>query len=327
MAQTKFSGPVASDNGFRFVGSSGFVSTMAPTALTANRTITIPDASGTLLLNSFVMDDVTSPTTFAYNTGVGTVVTVTDRYDQVGSSWTSTGPSGFSIYGYGGFAASTVCPQWFTIALGNGGMSNTATTYFGDSSEGEVRRLEFSTATQNVGHFRQKISYYNSLGYNPVTIRLLPIRNISSSAISIDVYGYCSSYYSSGYDGSMICSFTPNVNGSYAAVTGGTWTIHGYSQTNSSFIGVNASLVSIPANTTVIFMLVSTHNYGTVTGTSVYYTIDNNQFYNLTNTFSNANIQVDARMLTVMNQCPIPSLSAGSSFAIYNQTATLFGNR
>lgn len=48
MAQTKFSGPVASDNGFRFIGSTGFTSTFTPAALTADRTVTVPNESFTV---------------------------------------------------------------------------------------------------------------------------------------------------------------------------------------------------------------------------------------------------------------------------------------
>ena len=101
----------------------------------------------------------------------------------------------------------------------------------------------------------------NQTSYGPFMMSLMFARNPTNTAITTAMTDYTSSYWSSGYDGSGRCMYTPNSH-NYASVTNcahsSLWT-----STNSSYsFGINAT-VTVPANQTVALMHCATAMYWT----------------------------------------------------------------
>ena len=255
---------------------------------------------------------------------IGTVATSSARQNVYSTGeWTSSGP--WTTYQNATAAGSnlTHTTQAWNMFLGDGNMVSSGTTenFFSHDYAGEYNREIHYAANGRVGDWEKTWFYYeNATSYGGVTWRVMPIRNTTGASITTTVYFGYSSYDT--YNGAACGYFTPSGTGTtYSATTGGTWT-QGFTQTGQT-ITTSSMSVTIPANTTVLVMLVTSHIYLTT-----YYFDESNMFYNLPTTFSTG-LVCDLRMLNAlaMARSPSSTASAASPHLIYNACATLFGDR
>jgi hypothetical protein len=172
---------------------------------------------------------------------------------------------------------------------------------------------------------------------NPLEYRQMYLRNFHpTTAFSVTVYGTHSDHWSSGHDGSSLILWQPNVNGSYAAVTGGTWTTLA-NRTGQSSIGYTWSgTFTIQPQTTVVVQQNNTMHYWT-NSSQAKKLFASNAYYRLEDTFG-ANyggaywIQPDLRMtFTAATYSQPAENSHGTAtdqvYKIWNRAALLYGNR
>ena len=172
---------------------------------------------------------------------------------------------------------------------------------------------------------------------NSIEYRQMYLRNFHpTTPFSVTVYGTHSDYWSSGHDGSSLILWTPNVNGSYAAVTGGTWTTLA-NRTGQSNIGYTWSgTFTIQPQTTVVVQQNNTMHYWT-NSSQAKKLFASNAYYRLEDTFG-ANyggafwIQPDLRMTFTAATYSQPgenthNTSADVVYKIWNRAAQLYGNR
>jgi len=172
---------------------------------------------------------------------------------------------------------------------------------------------------------------------NPLEYRQMYLRNFHpTTPFSVTVYGTHSDYWSSGHDGSSLILWQPNVNGSYSAVTGGTWTTLA-NRTGNNGVGYTFSgTFTIQPQTTVVVQLNNTMHYWT-NSSQAKKLFASNAYYRLEDTFG-ANygsaywIQPDLRMTFTAATFSNPgenthNVSTDVVYKIWNRAAELYGNR
>jgi hypothetical protein len=172
---------------------------------------------------------------------------------------------------------------------------------------------------------------------NPMEYRQMYLRNYHpTTAFSVTVYAAHSNYWSSGHDGSSLILWQPNANGSYAAVTGGTWTTLANRQGGNSHGYTMSGTFTIQPQTTAVVQMNNTMHYWT-NSSQAKKLFANNQFYRLEDTFG-ANysgafwIQPDHRMLFTAATYSQPGENTHNTatdqvYKIWNRAAQLYGNR
>jgi hypothetical protein len=257
---------------------------------------------------------------------IGTIHTESVRGNAYSSGgWTTSGPS--STWYATQALSSTYDDATWNMFLGDGLPQGTQTDQFyaNNAHENDVRVIQFAN-NNRVGHyFQDRYSQHNNSNYSGVTFRVLPIRNSSSSDLTVAVSSEASSYSASNYSGCCIAVYTPtNSSGTnYATVTGGSWaTLASYDSTADYNFG--AQSVPVPAGKTVLVMLVSSARYHTS-----YQFTDTNQFYNLGTAFSNADVHCDIKMLYALQCARSTSHTSTSSSPhnVYTACAALFGDQ
>jgi hypothetical protein len=188
---------------------------------------------------------------------------------------------------------------------------------------GDFRGLEYRTIlyahNQRLGHNNRELFYYeNATSYGGVSWHVMPVRNTTGASITRSLSFYYSSYDT--YNGAACGYYTPNA-ATYAATTGGTWT-QPFTDTSNSITTNSASIV-IPAYTTVLVMLVTSHNYQTT-----YYFKESSMFTAL-NSFFGSGLVCDLRMLQALATLRTPSSTNTTSYPeeIYVGCGAVYGNR
>lgn len=259
------------------------------------------------------------------NNVIGTVVSSTGQQNSYSSGdWTSSGP--WTTYRHDNFFSNNNSYiQGWNMFMGDGYPDGTSTSnaFFVNNTDRDMHRMKQFAHNKRVGYYWRD-SYYNDneTSYGGLTWRCLPIRNGSSSAKSVTIKGYASSY--STYTGCSLGYFTPtNSSGTaYSTVTGGTWTQ--IASNNSSSEYNMTGTVTVPAGKTVLVFLNSAKAYKTT-----YRFLDTNFFYDLDVTFSDADIFCDLRMLETlsMGRCIHAARTSDQTFYTYNHCAELWGDR
>jgi len=253
----------------------------------------------------------------------GTMVTSTAQSNSYSTGdWSSSGP--WTTYRHDQFFSSTTdSTQGFNMLLGDGHPNGTSqSTYVGNSGL-EVQRLVQYATGNRVGWVGRDWWYdENSTSYGGLSWRVLPIRNTSASATTINIAAMYTAYTT--YNAASLGYFTPtNSSGTaYSTVTGGTWTQLQTAGSGSSSWGTNS--ISVPANTTILVLLNTAHAYQTT-----HRFMEHSLFYNLHTTFTDPNIICDLRMLYALHQARTPSAtnSSANPEEIYTACATIFGDR
>jgi len=302
----------------------GGVALSFPTTDGANGQYIKTDGSGNL---GFIT--LTSPATPTDNiapadgvTLFGSVVTSSARQNGVANeSWTTSGPN--SSYTHenaaGGNAAYT--HQAWNMFLGDGYPDGTSQlTYSGDWIGHPQRQMQFAN-NQRTGWNKMQFYYQNATSYSGCTWRVLPVRNTTGSSITKTLNFYYSAY--SSYSGASCGYFTPSGTGTlYSQQTGGTWT-QGFSTTSGANSTASSISVVVPANTTILVLLNSSHQYITT-----YQFPDTNYFTGL-HTFFSAGLVCDMKMLYALQYCRNPSATNTTSYPhqTYIACAETFGDR
>jgi len=291
------------------------------------------DAAGNLTFsNSYTFPDVPLPIIAQEGKGiVGSVSSFTDRQNSYsgGPQWTSSGPW-TTYYNYAAHDDNNLI-QFINMALGDGLPQGTSEWFIGDDDRGSGSRALMFAHGDRLGYKRDRLQWSNATSNGGHTFRIMPIRNNSTSAISVPFYARMSDYYSSGYEGCCMFVLTPNTS-TYSTVTTVSSTRLAYSQSSGDTNGPQAfsGSHSIPAKTTVLVCLASTNSYQTT-----YRFKDTNYFYylNTSYTFADANIVCDMRMLSSLyaSNFNLPNTGTcngtGILAPLWTKTATNFGDR
>jgi hypothetical protein len=290
------------------------------------------DASGNLSFGAAYTFPSTGTNTVALESKgmFGSVSSHTYRQNTYSTGeWTSTGPSGGIYTNYQAFTDPNLI-QFVNMCLGDGkgGAASTTDTYLGDDDRGSGARALMFTNGNRLGYKRDMLMWDNyTSGYGGHSFRMMPLRNPTSSAITITLSAYATDYYSSGYEGTNLFVIIPNTS-TYSTVTSITTTSLGISQTSTNMNGTSlSSTYSVPANTTVIACLASTTAYQTT-----YRFKDTNYFYNL-NAIASAGVICDMRMLTSLYTSKFNLPTSGTCIStnvlapLWTKTATNYGDR
>ena len=178
---------------------------------------------------------------------------------------------------------------------------------------------------QNMGN-----SHNHNTSYGPFGARIMFLRNTTTSSINKTVYAWFSSYYSSGYDGTSILSFTPN-SSNFTDVTS-VQASELYNYTSNTWINTASATVTIPAQTTVAVVLTNTFDTWTGVNNSTW-CYGHNGFYNLGSTVQGG-IECDMRALEmyakVSNQTYATGATSGDQqstiVSFFNSIGDVYGN-
>ena len=234
--------------------------------------------------------------------------------------WTSSGPNSTyqSATAAGTNAAYT--HQSFNMFMGDGYPNGTTQIMYSGDFRGLEHRTILSAANQRIGHNQRELFYYeNNTSWGGVSWHILPVRNTTGSAITRTL-SFMYSSYSSAQTGAALGYYTPD-SATYSTTTGGTWT-QPFTATGTTITSTTASIV-VPANTTILVMLVTSHNYQTT-----YYFKESSMFFNL-NTFLAGDLVCDLRMVEALATVRTPSSDNATSAPneVYTACAAIYGDR
>jgi len=299
-----------------------------PVASGANNQYIQTDGQGNLSFNQPFMSDpavpyLISPEGFG---NIGSTISHTDRQNIYSTGeWTSGGP--WTTWTAYQSHTDNNAIQFMAMALGDGFTTSGTSQYMqGADAENELpRRVQFTNGNR-LGFSRDTTKWDNVQDYAGHSMRVMPLRNTTSSPVTVNLYAYTSQYWSSGYEGCQLFYFTPNTS-TYSTVTGVTGTSIATSTSNARQVNLTGS-ATIPANTTILVCLLSTDWY-----TTTYRYKDTNFFYNLNTTCTTANgVICDMRMLSALARGKFTGLSYAGAFSglfatIWTSCATIYGDR
>lgn len=287
---------------------------------TATTGALISDSSGNLSIGSF------RPTPVEGNT-IGMIVSSSSQGNAYsGGSWTSDGPGG-SIYNsryIGNLVtdANATNMAW-NFLVGDGVPTGSNERFFVYNRNGDIYRQAYYANNKRLGHHRS-VMYYdsnNTDNYTGFTVSALPVRNTTSAAITRTFNFYHSSDFSS-YGGVALAQFTPTSSVPYSQVLGGVWSqlYTGASDTNNT---AGSAAVTIPANTTIILLYGTTHNYQTT------YQFRDVHYYIGLDAIFDGSLICDLRMLETLrtNRNAGNATNSASIAPYYTQCATQYGDR
>lgn len=279
------------------------------------------DASGNLSISALKPTPVESVNT------VGMIVSSTSQANTYGGpAWTSDGPGG-QIY-QARYVGNTTTDAYstgtaFNMVMGDGNPIGSSDRMFVYNRNGDILRQVYYANNKRLGHNRHNQYYDNNTtdDYTGATMSVMPIRNTTGSAITRNFVFYHSSDFSS-YGGAALAVFTPTNGVAYSAVAGGAWA-QPYTYTSSTNNVAASASVTIPANTTVLLLLATTHNYNTT-----YRYHDSHYYYNL-DTVIDGSLICDLRMLETLrtNRNTANGTNSVSPVSYYTQCAQQYGDR
>lgn len=275
------------------------------------------DGAGTLSfasppINTVVPDD--------SDTLIGSVISNSARQNVYSTGeWSSSGP--WTTYYHSWQDANSIVQGW-NMFMGDGYPNGTSQQMYVNDGENAMTRVkEFAWRNRLGNNYKDYFYYDNDTGnYSGVTWRCIPVRNTTDAPITRTFVAMLSSV-DSAYGGCSIYYYTPDTS-VYSTASSGTWTsvFSGGSNTPSTS---RTGSVTIPANTTILLMTNSTHQYNTT-----YRFKDSNMPYNLQNFFGTG-IQCDMRMLEALSSVRDVSAAQtdGQPWRLYPLCAANYGDR
>ena len=302
------------------VQKSGGVALTLPTADGTNGQFIQTNGAGQLAFGSPLIPDPLPPVPSDSPLIYGSVFTASARGNIYSSGeWTSSGPNSTYQNATAAGSNATYTHMSFNMFLGDGVPNGTSDiVYAGDFRGLEYRTILYSNGNRLGHNYRELFYYENNTSYGGVSWHVLPVRNTTGASITRTLNFMYSAYDT--YNGAACGYYTPNAS-TYAATTGGTWT-QGFTQASNTITSSSISVV-VPANTTVLVMLVTSHNYQTT-----YYFKESSMFFGLS-TFFGTGLVCDLRMLNALALLRTPTATAAVSKPeeIYTGCATVYGNR
>ena len=251
---------------------------------------------------------------------IGSVVTNSARQNVYDSGqWNASGP--YSNYFHNWQDAPSKISGW-NMFMGDGVPNGTDhNMYANDGEDSMVRKKEYAHGDR-IGNLRKDYEYPdNDTSYPGVTWRAVPVRNSSDLTITRTMYTYLSSTDST-YSGSSIMYYKPDT-AKYSSVVSGNW-FSAFSGGSDTISVSRSGSISIPAHTTVIVMVNSSHWQNTTQRFK-----DSNLIVNLDEFFTGG-LVCDLRMLEALAtvRSGQAAYNQGSDPAtIYPLCATYFGDR
>lgn len=233
--------------------------------------------------------------------------------------WSSSGPNSTYQNATAAGTDATYTHMSFNMFLGDGYPDGSSQIKYAGDFRGLENRTILSANGRRIGPNQRELFYYeNNTSYGGVSWHVMPVRNTTGAAITRSLSFQYSAYDT--YNGAALGYYTPNAS-TYAATTGGAWT-QPFTQTGSTITNT-ASSITIPANTTVLVMLITSHNYQTT-----YYFKESSMFFEL-QTFFATGLVCDQRMVRALATLRTPSATNTTSapHEIYTGCATVYGNR
>lgn len=250
----------------------------------------------------------------------GSVFTASARGNVYSTGeWTSSGPNSTYQNATAAGTNASYTHQSVNMFLGDGYPGGTTQIMYSGDFRGLDYRTILYSGNDRLGHNQRELFYYeNNTSYGGVSWHVMPVRNTTVAPITRSLNFMYSSYDT--YNGAALGYYTPNA-ATYDATTGGTWT-QPFTTTASTITNASASII-IPANTTVLVMLITSHNYQTT-----YYFKESNMFYGLSSFFGSG-LVCDLRMLNTLAMIRTPSSTNAVSYPeqIYTGCASVYGNR
>ena len=250
----------------------------------------------------------------------GSVFTASARQNIYSTGeWSSSGPNSTYQNATAAGTNATYTHQSFNMFLGDGYPNGTSEIMYSADFRGLENRTKLYANNNRLGHNYRELFYYeNATGYGGVSWHVMPVRNTTASSITRSLSFMYSAYDT--YNGAALGYYTPNAS-TYGATTGGTWT-QPFTSTSNTITSTSAS-ITIPANTTVLVMLVTSHNYQTT-----YYFKESSMFYGL-GSFFGTGLVCDLRMLEALATIRTTSSTYTTSYPeqIYTGCALVYGDR
>lgn len=251
---------------------------------------------------------------------IGSVFTASARNNVYSTGeWSTSGPNSSYFSENGAGANAEYTHQSFNMFLGDGYPNGTTQIMYAADYRGlEDRTIMYSNGARLGHNYRELFYYDNATSYGGTSWHVMPVRNTTGSSITRSLNFMYSSYGS--YVGAALGTYTPNA-ATYAATTGGTWAQQ-FTASNNTITNTSAN-ITIPANTTVLVMLITSHNYQTT-----YYFKESSMFFGL-DTFFGTGLVCDLRMLYSLASLRTPSAtnSVSAPHEIYTGCAAVYGNR
>jgi hypothetical protein len=283
---------------------------------------------------SFTQDVSSFSTGGAAGAAGSTIIVPDDSEDIIGSVVTSSaraniystgewsGSSGYGTY-YHSWQDTNSKFQGWNMFMGDGyPQGSSQNFYVNDDGQQMLREKEYTHGRRMGFHNKDLFYYDNENGqYAGITFRVIPIRNTTDSSITKQIATYLSTVNTS-YGGGHIFTYTPN-SGKYSAVTSGAWVL-GWQGGNSSQSVQRLANITVPANSTVLVFVGSSHHYLTT-----YRFKDTNYIYNM-NTLFTGGLVCDLRMLEALATVRAgkeATNAAADPSKIYPLCATYYGDR
>lgn len=251
---------------------------------------------------------------------IGSVMTASGRGNIYSTGeWTSSGPNSTYQNATAAGTNATYTHMSFNMFLGDGYPDGTSQIMYAADYRGLENRTILYSNNSRIGHNYRELFYYdNNTSYGGVSWHILPVRNTTAASISRSLSFFYSSYDT--YNGAALGYYTPDA-ATYAATTTGTWT-QPFSATSNTITSTTSTIV-VPAYTTVLVMLVTSHNYQTT-----YYFKESSMFFNL-QTFFGTGLVCDLRMLYALSRLRTPTATNAVSapHEIYTGCAAVYGDR
>lgn len=252
---------------------------------------------------------------------IGSIVTSSAR-QNVYSTGEWAGSSGYGTYYHSWQDANSKFQGW-NMFMGDGyPQGSSQKFYVNDDGQQMMRKKEYAHGNRMGFHNKDLFYYDNETGtYAGITFRVIPIRNTTDSSITRQIATYLSTKDTS-HGGGHIFTYTPS-SGKYSAVTSGAWVL-GWQGGNSSQSVQRLANITVPANSTVLVFVGSTHHYVTT-----YRFKDTNYIYNMNTLFTNG-LVCDLRMLEALATVRAgkeATNAAADPSKIYPLCATYYGDR
>lgn len=250
----------------------------------------------------------------------GSVMTASARQNVYSTGeWSTGGPNSTYLSELAAGSDATYTHMSFNMFLGDGFPNGTSQIKYAADFRGlENRTILYSNGNRLGPNYRELFYFENSTSYGGTSWHIMPVRNTTGASITRSLSFMYSSYGS--YVGAALGTYTPNAS-TYSATTGGSWT-QAFTNTSNT-ITSGAASITIPANTTVLVMLITSHNYQTT-----YYFKESSMFFAL-NSFFGTGLVCDQRMLHALATLRTPSAtnSVSAPHEIYTGCAAVYGDR
>lgn len=191
-----------------------------------------------------------------------------------------------------------------------------------DGGQTYNRKKEYAHGDR-IGFANKDLYYHDNITnqYAGVTWRCMPVRNTTSAPITKTLQTRLSTY-NSDYGGGCIRTYTPNA-AKYSGVSSGSWASSWQGGSNTQATD-RSGAITVPANTTILVMINSTHCYRTT------YRFKDTNFCRDLDEFFTGGLVCDLRMLEALatiRSGQEETNETASPWRLYPLCATYYGDR